>query len=140
MTGPPKMASQIWTIQSQIWPDFAKSETCQKSEIWNLRYDFRWLAGQIQICLGIMPNLRTNLDFVNIFSDLCQIPDLSLSTPKGVGNLPAKRGRVTTYPWAIFPDQSLGLTPIRRRRCTPPGNDRRRLSPEQPTKKETTYG
>lgn len=120
MTGQPKMASQIWTIRSQIWPDFAKSEICQKSEIWNFSHDFIELTGQIQICLGVMPNLNTNLDFANSFSELCQISDLSLSTPKGVSDLPAKRGRVTTYPWAIFPDQSLGLTSIQRRRPAPP--------------------
>ena len=120
MTGLPKMASQIWTIRSPIWPDFAKSEICQKSEICNFAHDFIGLTGQIQIGLGVMPNLNTNLDFSNNFSELCQISDLSLSTPKGVGDLPAKRGRVTTYPWAIFPDLSLGLTPIQRRRPAPP--------------------
>ena len=103
MTNPLKMPCQIWTVRSQIWPDFAKSEICPKSEIWLFTLDFNDLMRRFQIWLGCLPNLNPNLDFANDFRDFCQISDLAKSPPKGVGDLPAKRGKFTTYPLGIVP-------------------------------------
>ena len=103
MINPPKMSCQIWTVRSQIWPDFAKSEICSKSEIWHFALDFNDLMRRFQIWLGCLPNLNPNLNFTNEFRDFCQISDLAKSPPKGVGDLPAKRGKFTTYPLGTVP-------------------------------------
>jgi len=131
---------KIWTTWSQIWTFRAKFELFHKFEIWLFTYGFNALKGQFQISLGVRPNLTENLKYANDFNTFCQISNFKKSTPKGVGDLPAKRGRITTYPWASFSDPSLGPKswtepksddgdPLRQE------HDRRRLPPEQPTQK-----
>jgi len=102
---------EIWTTWSQIWTFPAKFELFNKFEIWLFTSGFNVLKGQFQISLGGRPNLMRNLKYTNDFNTLCQISNFKKSTPKGVGDLPAKRGRITTYPWASFWDPSLGPNP-----------------------------
>ena len=141
MTNPLKMPCQIWTVRSQIWPDFAKSEICPKSEIWLFALDFNDLMGRFQIWLGCLPNLNPNLDFSNYFKDFCQISDLAKSPPKGVGDLPAKRGRFTTYPLGIVLGPKSQTEPQ-----SDDGGQYRQAStavvfhPSSQPKKETTHG
>ena len=110
----PLVHSEIWTQNSGIWPDFAKSEILPESAIWLFPFLFRGLGGCFQISEGPFGNLVRNLDFTNKINGLRQIPDFGTLPPKGVGDLPALRGRVTTYPWAHSPDTTLGLNPVRR--------------------------
>lgn len=65
-------------------------------------FEFNGLVGEIQIWLGVLPNLEPNLDSINSFSDFCQISDLALSTPKGVGGLPPQGGEVHHPPLGNF--------------------------------------
>jgi hypothetical protein len=87
-----KSASKICLLRCQIWPDFAKSWIWPGSQIWISPFDFNVLWGAFQICQRAMPNLLTNLEFLNKNRHFCQISDLSESTPKGVGGLPRKAG------------------------------------------------
>jgi len=68
-----------------------------------------------------------------------QKPDLP--PPKGVGDLPAKRGRITTYPWASFWDPSLGPSP---NPTTATRSAKNMIAvvfhPSNQPKKETTHG
>jgi hypothetical protein len=99
---------KIWTTWSQIWTFQAKFELFHKFEIWLFTSGFNGLKGQLQISQGVPPNLMRNLKYTNDFNTFYQISNFKKSTPKGVGDLPAKRGRITTYPWASFWDPSLG--------------------------------
>jgi len=112
--------SEIWAPSSGIWPDFAKSEILPESAIWLFPFPFSGLGCCFQISEGPFRNLVRNLDFTNKINALRQIPDFGTLPPKGVGDLPALRGRVTTYPWAHFPDTTLGLNPIRRQQPDQP--------------------
>ena len=111
-----KSASKICVFRCQIWPDFAKSWIWPGSQIWVSPFHFNVLWGALQICQWVVPNLLTNLGFLNKNRHFCQISDLSESTPKGVGGLPPQAGRSTTHPWAIFSSPSSGSRSIRRQR------------------------
>jgi hypothetical protein len=87
-----KTASKICLLRCQICPDFAKSWIWPGSQIWISPFDFNALWGEFQIFQKVMPNLLTNLEFLNKNRHFCQISDLSKSTPKGVGGLPRKGG------------------------------------------------
>ncbi len=140
MTGYLIMMSQIWPIWSQIWPDFAKSEILDKSEIWKFQREFNGLKGRIQIWHDPLTNLKTNLDYINDFSSFRQIPDLSESTPKGVGDLPAKRGRSPPTPGnpprpkSWVENDPTTAAPYRQ------APDRRRLPPQQPSGEGANHG
>lgn len=86
------MQSEIWGFESEIWPDFAKSEILAQSGIWFFYCDFRGLVVEIQIADGGIRNLIRNLDFFIQINALRQIPDFGNSPPKGVGGLPRKGG------------------------------------------------
>jgi hypothetical protein len=86
------LPSKIWSPCSEIWPDFAKSGSCAKSEIWLFLLSFNGLGRCFQISDGGLQNLLRNLEILNEISDLCQISDFRKSTPKGVGDLPAVGG------------------------------------------------
>lgn len=103
MINPLKMPCQICLFHCQIWPDFAKSWIWHGCQIWVSSFHFNDLMRRFQIWLGCLPNLLTNLDFPNNNRHFCQISDLAKSPPKGVGDLPAKRGKFTTYPLGIVP-------------------------------------
>lgn len=102
MINPRKMPCQICLFHCQIWPDFAKSWIWPSFQIWVSSFYFNDLMRQFQIWLGCLPNLHTNLDFPNNNRHFCQISDLAKSPPKGVGDLPAKCGKFTTYPLGIL--------------------------------------
>ena len=102
MSFPSETVCKIWGLRCQIWPDFAKSEICYKSEIWLLSLIFNGLTGEVQIWLAALPNLETGLDYQRDSSGLCQISDLAPSTPKGVGGLPPQGGEVHHPPLGIF--------------------------------------
>jgi hypothetical protein len=132
---------KIWTTWSQIWTYQAKFELFHKFEIWLFTYGFNALKGQFQISLGVRPNLTENLKYANDFNTFCQISNFKKSTPKGVGDLPAKRGRITTYPWASFWDPSLGPSP---NPTTATRSAKNMIAvvfhPSNQPKKETTHG
>jgi hypothetical protein len=132
---------EIWTTWSQIWTFQAKFELFNNFEIWLFTYGFNVLKGQFQISLGVRPNLMRNLKYTNDFNTFCQISNFKKSTPKGVGDLPAKRGRITTYPWASFWDPSLGPNP---NPTTATRSAKNMIAvvfhPSNQPKKETTHG
>ena len=98
---------EIWCPNSEIWPDFAKSEILLKSGIWLFPFGFRGLEGPFQISEGCFRNLLRNLDLVNKISDLRQISDFGKVPPKGVGVLPAKGGESHHLPLGNFSGRSL---------------------------------
>jgi len=73
-----------------------KSKTCARSQspdcLWSKRF------------LESMNSSLNTTGYAKV-----QKPDLP--PLKGVGDLPAKRGRIATYPWASFWDPSLGPNP-----------------------------
>ena len=74
---------EIWCPNSEIWPDFAKSEILAKSGIWLLPFGFSDLEGPFQILEGGFRNLLRNLDLSNKISALCQISDFRKVPLKG---------------------------------------------------------
>ena len=98
---------EIWCPNSEIWPDFAKSEILAKSGIWLFPFCFKGLKGPFQISEGCFRNLLRNLDLVNKISDLRQIADFGKVPPKGVGVLPAKGGESHHLPLGNFSGRSL---------------------------------
>ena len=132
---------EIWTTWSQIWTFQAKFELFHKFEIWLFASGFNALKGRFQISQGVPPNLMRNLKYTNDFNTFSQISNFKKSTPKGVGDLPAKRGRITTYPWASFWDPSLGPSP---NPTTATRSAKNMIAvvfhPSNQPKKETTHG
>lgn len=134
------MQSEIWRVESEIWPDFAKSGICNLAEIWIFFHDFIGLIGKIQISEGVIRNLIRNLDFAIQINALRQIPDFGISPPKGVGGLPRKGGGPPPTPGQSSRAEVLARVQSDDGGPVPPSTNRRRLPPEQPTTKETTHG
>ena len=137
----PLIHTAIWRLKSEIWPDFAKSEILPKSGIWLFSFDFNVLSALFQISEGSFRNLLRNLDFVNKFSGLRQIPDFEISTPKGVGGLPPQGGEVHHPPLGNFHGPKFGpeVYPT-----TAAGTAKHTTAvvfhPSSQPKKETTHG
>ncbi|MTH96366.1 hypothetical protein [Roseibium sp. RKSG952] len=107
MMKPAVLSSTIWGRDSEIWPDFAKSEISAKSGIWLFSLVFKDLERSYQILERCFRNLFLNLELPNKFSDLRQIPDFIKVTPKGVGALPATGGESHHLPLGNFSGRSL---------------------------------
>ena len=81
MTRETKRRTEIWTLRSEIWPDFAKSGICPKSEIWTYLLISKGLMPPIQISARVFRNLIRNLDFHNNFNSFRKISDFGKSPP-----------------------------------------------------------
>ena len=101
------LPSEIWVQNSEIWPDFAKSEILAKSGIWIFLFGFSDLEVPFQILEGGFRNLLRNLELSNKISDLRQISDFRKVPPKGVGVLPATGGESHHLPLGNFSGRSL---------------------------------
>ena len=103
-----------------------KSETCARSQnpdcLWSKRF------------LESMNNSLNTIGYA-------KAQKTDLPPPKGVGDLPAKRGRITTYPWASLWDPSLGPNP---NPTTATRSAKNMIAvvfrPSSQPKKETTHG
>ena len=122
MIFPLRIHSEIWRPNSEIWPDFAKSEILPKSGIWLFPFCFKGLEGPFQISEGYFRNLLRNLDLPNNISDLRQISDFRKVPPKGVGVLPATGGESHHLPLGNFSGRSLT-------RSTPRADNHKRRKP-----------
>jgi len=135
------LPSKIWGPCSEIWPDFAKSGACAKSEIWFFLLSFNALKVPCQISEGGLRNLLRNLEILNEISVLCQISDFRKIPPKGVGDLPAVGGGGHHLPLGNllgpkFRPVSNPTTAAGTAKHQPPSSSTASSQPE----KETTHG
>ncbi|WP_156465208.1 hypothetical protein [Mesorhizobium sp. Root552] len=128
--------SGFWVKSSGFWPESVESAPHAESEIWLFLFVFSGLEGAFQNPESSFRILRRILEILFQIKALEQISEFGKLPPKGVGDLPAKRGSVTTYPWANFSGSSLApridpttATPYRQ------APDRRHLPPRQATGK-----
>src|SRR5690606_31923536 len=89
---------EFWLRSPGFWPESANSAPRANSGFWLFRFVFSGLEGAFQNPEGPFRILLRSLEVPFRIKVLEQIPEFGKVPPKGVGDLTAKRGRVTTYP------------------------------------------
>lgn len=91
----------FWVRSPGFCPESADSAPRANSGFWLFRFDFSGLECSCQNPECAFRILFRSLEVLFRINALEQISESGKLPPKGVGDLPARRGRVTTYPWAI---------------------------------------